>query len=161
MTSNFPTNELSRLREIIPSPVRSYREPLVVPTLGWSERHRSSSHSLQQRSATSAHRANRRRPEDITMASRTTAPVGSMTEPRMLALSAWACARGDKLGIMEKRAASTALKVGAKRVIRHPQLKPQAYTCRLNFDVNYSSVSTFQHAALGTKHCFSGWPKMY
>ncbi len=48
-----------------------------------------------------------------------------------------------------------------KRVIRHPQLKPQAYTCRLNFDVNYSSVSTFQHAALGTKHCFSGWPKMY
>src|SRR5208282_970230 len=63
--------------------------------------------------------------------------------------------------MIEKRAASTALKVGAKRVIRHPQADAASLPLQATFDVNDSSVSTFRHAALGTIHCFSGWAKMY
>ena len=58
-----------------------------------------------------------------------------------------------------ERAAQYCTKCRCKTSHTPPQLKPQAYTWRLNFDVDYSSVSTFQHAALGAKHCFSGWPQ--
>jgi len=79
----------------------------------------------------------------------------------MLALSAWACAGEGRPRIIKKSAASTALEVGAKRAIRHPKLEPASLHLQATFGVNDSSVSTVRHAALETKHCFSGWAKMY